>query len=246
MKQSFKERVKKYKGRIIILLSGFAALILLIQNIKYFKNTVKEVFHEKKDDLLIIDSYILNDTLQLRVMNVGDKTIALRDAVVDVDTTIRINEESTVGIDFISATYGLQLDDSSKSYHSIVKLSQSLKPNESDRFAFKLQGGRIINYDSLRLIARDSFYYGAYFIQFKTRLFLNNTNESVSTDPMIHYFSKNNFYFARKRDTSGMREDEKKYYMRYYKNRETALQITKQKLYKSPAAISAIEHILSQ
>lgn len=246
MKHSFTDILKKYKTKILVLASGFAIFIVLIQNIKYFRSTVKEVFHEKKDDLIIIDKYIVSDSLELRIMNIGDKTIALREAIISVDTTYKIQEEPMESMDFVSATYGLSLNDSSKSYQVAIRLSQSIKPNESDRFAFKIQGGVIINFDSLRLLMGEPFYYGNYFIQFRVKLFLNNTNESISTEPIVHYFEKRNFHYSQKHDTVGVGDNEKKYYLGYYKNRDIALKINKLKCYKSPPSVLAIEKILSE
>lgn len=234
-----------------------ASTALIITNSKTIFNTRKELFHKNSDDLIIIDNYVnldtvltnsfSEDTLEFRLLNTGSKTIALREAHFLVDSVWGLDDFSkncTIGYEPLSAVYGVILPDSTPPYIIKVKLNQSIKPNESDRFAFTLGGGKQAPYrwevsDGVDSIIR--YHRTNYFVKFKVQFMLDNSKESLGSTDIIHFFGDTtNVTPVRAikcagRDKGGQLASN---------NIAKAIQVNKLNVYKSPAAIITMKAIL--
>lgn len=247
----------KVRRRFIWLSAVLASTALLITNSRTILNTKKELFHKKSDDVIIVDNFVnrdtvltnsfSKDTLEFRLLNTGSKTIAIREANFLVDSVWTLEDFSkkcTVGFDLLSAVYGVVLPDSIPPYTIKTKLNQSVKPNESDRFAFTLGGGKQAPYtldgtDSMDSTTR--YQRTNYFVKFKVQFMLDNSKESLTSTDIIHFFGDTTNVSPATAIKCKGREVGKQLALN---NIAKAIQINKLNVYKSPSAIIAMKAIL--
>lgn len=253
-------RWKKMLGWGSALVGIIALIAALISNIEKIVQAKNKVFSSPKDDLVIIDNYVnedtilqntfKKDTLEFRLLNTGEKTIVLREAHFIVDSIWKLDRIScSMGMDMASALYGVILPDSSFPYQVKVRLKQSIKPDESDMFGFLLNGGTPLKskgvYENKKgELTNNGYSKSAYFIRFKVRFFINNSEEFIETKSLIHFFG------------SGFTSEYDLYHGCYgladsaiarkevARNVYIAKGINSQLCYKSPAAINEIKDLL--
>lgn len=268
--------ISKYKNYILLTTTIVASLVLFLQNIEYLFDKSKNITHSLIDDLIVVDYFFSGDTLDIRLINHGNKTVGLTEAKILVDSTWRIYE-STLEPHFYfrwlpTNKYDINLPDSSKSYEVKHKIFQALKPNDVDRFQLILGGGKCIhkvdtndiNYELIIEELGPVDYYSescAYFILFRLQLMLNEGNDYLELNPMIHalglnYYDTTNtsrnislewFDFIQKADierysTHNLYEYERNH---YYSNQKRAINVSRMPYYKSETAKLFIEEILT-
>jgi len=236
---------QKYKSYILLVTTIVASLVLFLQNIDYLFEKSKKITHSLDKDIIVVDSFISGDTLDISLINNGNKTIALTEARIRVDSTWRIYERDMSSHFRILVTnrYDINLPDSAKTYEVKHKIFQALEPNDIDRFQIVLGAGKF-NSESY-----------VYFILLRLQIMLNNGKDYIQIHPMIHalglktdttdtsdYNWINWFDIMRRSEI----DQSKEYYNQYCSNQNIAVNISRMPYYKSERAKVLIGRILTK
>ncbi len=239
-----KKLFRKYKSYIFITTTIVAGLVIFIQNIEYLFEKTRKITHTVEQDICIIDYFFSGDTLDIRLINNGDKTISLTEANFLIDSTWQVYESRTASHFrmLVSNHYDINLPDSSNSYVVKHKLFHALKPNGVDRFQMILGNDRHSSNSSV------------YFILFRVQIKLNDGNDYLQFEPMIHalglsvdttdtsYYNWINWFDFMKKSEINLNEE---YNNQYNSNRKNAVNISRMPYYKSEKAKILMERILT-
>jgi hypothetical protein len=253
----------KFKNYFLLTTSIVATLVLFIQNIDFLFNKTKKLGHSIEHDLIIVDSYFTGDTLDIRLINNGDKTIALREAIFHVDSIWQVHKLGDVASFKVmpSSKYDVRLPDSIESYSVSHKIFQALSPNDVDRFQMVLKGSECLikatEEDKIMLKAMNPDWNGDfyrqecfYFILFRLEIMLNEGDKKIQFAPMIHalgltpdsisYGVDNcrSLYYSKESDPNGI------YLSKFKSNTGIAIKIAQMPYYKSNYTKELMEKIL--
>lgn len=237
-------RYKRYKNYILLTTTIVATLVIFLQNIEYLLDKTRKITQTIVKDIVVVDSFISGDTLDIRLINNGDKTIALSEAKFFVDSTWQIYENTEVSHFrfLVTNQYEVSLPDSAKSYEITHKLFQALKPNDVDRFQITLGSGKSVSNSNV------------YFILFRLQIMLNDGKDFIQFNPMIHalglktdtidasHYNWINWFIMMKKSDVDLSEE---YYNHYYSNKKNAINISRLPYYKSEKAKVLMERILT-
>lgn len=235
------EKIKSKRRVIIIITSSVASIVLFIQNIEFLADKVLKVTNPIQRNLTIVDQFFRGDTLDFRLINNGDKSIAIRQIEFVVENTWRIYDKGNSHFDFIEGSYDVLLPDSLKSYRTSMKVFESLKPNEINRFELILRGENAIP-DTV-IVGHPVMFTGGYFIQFHLEFLLNDTKMKKISKPFLHSFKINSEHELLTK--SFVLEANNAYFNeRFNINLQTAKKLSKMNLIKSEKANFLINNIL--
>ncbi len=228
------------KKLLVLIATSLAGIVLFFQNIDYLLARVSSIFGNR-GDLIIVDQFMAGDTVDIRIQNRGEKIVSLREAIINVENTWQIPSEAAF-FDYVEGKYDIYLRDSLKPYSARIKIFESIKPNDVNRFQIIIQGGDGKEQnpelsEALKQVVGSDFKKVAYFIKFKLNFYLNNTNRAIVSKSMIHVLgslSASNFAYIPENSAI----DYKKKY------RDQLEQIEKFKDYKSDKANLVLNSVL--
>lgn len=177
-KFSLKTFWSKTSGKVIVV-SGFIAAVTTI--FTSFGSVLNLFRSAKSKGVQIVDITIANDTIDLKLRNNGSEVAFLKRVRLDVKRSWKIIPDTSsnfIKVD-AAAVYQLNIDSKKPAPYAIeVPVSQSIKPNETDRFQLSLYSN--IN-DS-----RGDNEAGVYLADLE--IFMNENNASVKQKDILFAF----------------------------------------------------------
>jgi hypothetical protein len=79
------------------------------------------------------------ETVDIRIQNRSENIVSLREAIINVENTWQIPSEAAF-FDYVEGKYDIYLRDSLKPYNARIKIFESIKPNDVNRFQIIIQG----------------------------------------------------------------------------------------------------------
>ena len=148
-------------------------------NINYYNELVKE----NRDSDLKLVNVMVNDSgfdypkLDIKIRNTGDTIAFLKDSIITVKKIFHLNSFCEYSAVETSAVYDILLPFKNSTYTEHIDISQSIKPNDVDRFTI------ILGHDSPYPSA------GGYIYLITVKFVYDEDNKYIESDNILYYAS---------------------------------------------------------